>query len=307
MKKIAIVDEDRGTRDSVTDFLTMAGFEMFAFSSAPEVLSYLEIQPLDILITEIPLKGTDGFELTDTIKKKHNTDIIILTGFSTGHSYETAINKGASDFLFKPVRFEELLLRVKRVLHERHLTAERNEMLKQLEHMAITDPLTQLYNLRYFYNQIEKEMDRFNRYGRPLTLMLLDIDNFKIFNDTYGHLEGDRILVTLGKVITDSLRTMDTGYRLGGEEFTVLLPETTMNEGLVVAERIQKNLRNLAQVPHLGQEPEVTTLSIGITEYVTGECPEDFVRRADKAMYLSKKRGKDLISILTDKELPTEP
>lgn len=298
MSSIAIVDEDKSVRDSVADYLTLAGFDVIAFASANEALTHLESTPLDIVITDIPLKGTSGFELTDTIKKNFSADVIILTGYSTGYSYEEAINKGASDFVFKPVRFEELLLRIKRVLHERRLTCERNDMLNRLKRMAVTDPLTRLFNLRYFYSQLEKEIDRFNRYNRPLSLMLLDIDNFKIFNDTYGHLEGDRILVNLGKVIRECLRTMDSGYRFGGEEFTVILPETTINEGLVVGERIQKAMRDSSFSPASAPEPVITTLSIGLTEYAAGEPLKEFVRRTDRAMYLSKARGKNLISLL---------
>lgn len=298
MSSITIVDEDKSVRDSVADYLILAGFDVVAFASASEALTHLETNPMDIVITDIPLKGTSGFELTDTIKKNFSTDVIILTGYSTGYSYEEAINKGASDFVFKPVRFEELLLRIKRVLHERRLTCERNDMLNRLKRMAVTDPLTRLFNLRYFYNQLEKEIDRFNRYNRPLSLMLLDIDNFKIFNDTYGHLEGDRILVNLGKVIRECLRAMDSGYRFGGEEFTVILPETTVNEGIVVAERIQRAMRDASFSPPSAPEPVITTLSIGLTEYESGEPLKEFVRRADRAMYLSKARGKDLISML---------
>lgn len=299
MSSIAIVDEDKNVRDLVADYLTLAGFDVVAFASAKEALTHLEGTPMDIVITDIPLKGTNGFELTDTIKKNYTTDVIILTGYCTGYSYEEAIKKGASDFVFKPVRFEELLLRIKRVLHERRLTCERNEMLNRLKRMAVTDSLTRLFNIRYFYNQLEKEIDRYNRYNRPLALMLLDIDNFKIFNDTYGHLEGDRVLVNLGKVVRECLRTMDSGYRFGGEEFTIILPETTVNEGLVVAERIQKAMRETSFSPPSAPEPVITTLSIGLTEYASGEPLKEFVRRADKAMYLSKARGKDLISLLS--------
>ncbi len=298
MRSIAIVDEDKGIRDSVTSYLTLAGFQVVAFSSAHELLTHLKSNVMDIVITDIPLKGTNGFELTDTIKKNHATDVIILTGYCTGYSYEEAIKKGASDFVFKPVRFEELLLRIKRVLHEKRLTCERNEMFARLKRMAVTDPLTRLFNLRHFYSQLEKEIDRFNRYNRPLALMLLDIDNFKIFNDTYGHLEGDRILVNLGKVIRECLRTMDSGYRFGGEEFTVILPETTAYEGFVVAQRIQQAMRSTAFFPPSGSEPIITTLSVGLTEYDSGEPLKEFVRRSDKAMYLSKTKGKDRISIL---------
>ena len=302
MTRIAIVDQDRGVRDSVTDYLTMVGYEVFAFGAAHEVLFYLESSPIDVVITEVPLNHTDGFQLTETIRQSHDTDVMILTGFSTGHIYEKAISKGASDILFKPVRYEELHLRVKRVLHQRKLTAEHNEMMERLRHMAITDPLTRLYNQGHFPVQLKKEIDRFNRNSQPLTLMILDIDNFKKFNDTYGHLEGDRALINLGRVVKESLRTMDMGFRFGGEEFAAVLPETTMSEGLVVAERIQKTLKSTPVTSKHLQESVFTTVSIGITEYIHGESRDDFVRRADKAMYLSKEKGKDRISILDNSD-----
>ena len=147
--------------------------------------------------------------------------------------------KGASDLVFKPFRLEELLLRLKRVLKERRLTTERNRILSKLENLAITDGLTKLYNLRHFYHLLEIEIDRCSRYGHPLALLLLDIDNFKVYNDTYGHLEGDKVLVRIGQIIQSRLRTMDSAFRYGGEEFTVILPETTAQEANNVAHRIR--------------------------------------------------------------------
>jgi hypothetical protein len=166
----------------------------------------LSVNTLEVVITDIMLPGMDGLELTDRIKRDHEIDVIVMTGYSTEYSYEEAISKGASDFVFKPVRFEELLLRLKRVLNERRLNQERVHMLEKLKKLSITDGLTQLFNSRHFYNQLKGEIERFNRYGHKLSLLLLDIDNFKDFNDTYGHLEGDKILVRLGRIIKSCLR-----------------------------------------------------------------------------------------------------
>jgi PleD family two-component response regulator len=107
------------------------------------------------------------------------------------------------------------LLRLRRVLKERRLTQDRIHMLEKLKRLSITDGLTQLYNSRYFYNQLKIEIDRTTRYQRPLSLLLLDIDNFKDYNDNYGHLEGDKVLVRLGQVIKSCLRKMDSAYRYG--------------------------------------------------------------------------------------------
>jgi diguanylate cyclase (GGDEF)-like protein len=97
--------------------------------------------------------------------------------------------------------------------------------------LSIVDGLTQLYNSRHFYVQLKSETERSNRYGQPLTLLLLDLDNFKAFNDAYGHVEGDQVLSRLGQVVKRCLRETDSAYRYGGEEFTILLPMTTSGEG----------------------------------------------------------------------------
>jgi len=240
----------------------------------------------------------DGLELTDRIKKDYDIDVIVMTGYSGDYSYEEAISKGASDFVFKPVRFEELLLRLRRVLKERLLTQERVHMLDKLKRLSITDGLTKLYNSRYFYNQIRAEIDRTSRYQRPLSLLLLDIDQFKEYNDSYGHLEGDKVLVGMGGVIKSCLRKMDSAYRYGGEEFTVILPETEGDEAATVAERIRSMVAEDKFYPQGDDDPRTITISIGVTEYVPDEEVAIFVQRADKAMYLSKQSGRNRVSCL---------
>jgi two-component system cell cycle response regulator len=253
---------------------------------------------IDVVITDIMLPGMDGLELTDRIKKNHDIDVIVMTGYSGDYSYEEAISKGASDFVFKPVRFEELLLRLRRVLKERRLTQERIHMLDKLKRLSITDGLTKLYNSRYFYNQLRAEIDRTSRYQRPLSLLLLDIDQFKDYNDNFGHLEGDKVLVALGQVIRTCLRKMDSAYRYGGEEFTVILPETEGDEAATVAERIRSAVEREKFYPR-GQKTSVSiTISLGVTEYIQEERVAIFVQRADKAMYLSKQSGRNRVSCL---------
>lgn len=250
------------------------------------------------------LPGIDGLELTDTIRKNFDSDVVVMTGYSGDYSYEEAISKGASDFVFKPVRFEELLLRLKRVLRERHLTQERIQMLKRLQKLAITDGLTKLYNSRYFYSQIELEVDRSSRYNHPLSLQLLDIDEFKHYNDTHGHLEGDKVLIRLGKVIKDCLRRMDSAYRYGGEEFTILLPETTGQEAVMVAERIRKAIAVETFCPLPDQLLSIT-ISIGVTQYVPEEDLTSFIQRADQAMYHSKEQGRNRVTANFKNPLPS--
>jgi len=299
---ILIVDDDATIRDSMEEFLRISRFHTSTAGSGEEALQILKDTPVDIVITDIMMEGMDGLELTDNIKRDFDADVIVITGYSVDYSYEAAISKGASDFIFKPVRFEELLLRIKRVLKERRLAKDRAQMLIKLKQLAITDGLTKLYNSRYFYSQLEMEIDRMNRYNHPLSLLILDIDNFKIYNDTYGHLDGDKVLVRLGDTIRNCLRTMDTAYRYGGEEFTVLLPETNVDEAVTVARRIQSRLA-AEKFVSAGGVTNTITLSVGATEYIPKEELTTFIARADKALYLSKDRGKNTISVIHTKDM----
>jgi two-component system, cell cycle response regulator len=295
---VLIVDDDAAIRESMNEFVDMSGYQSSTASSAEEALDQLSKNEIDVVITDIMLPGMDGLELTDRIKKEYDIDVIVMTGYSGDYSYEEAISKGASDFVFKPVRFEELLLRLRRVLKERLLTLERVHMLDKLKRLSITDGLTKLYNSRYFYNQIRAEIDRTSRYQRPLSLLLLDIDQFKEYNDSYGHLEGDKVLVGMGGVIKSCLRKMDSAYRYGGEEFTVILPETEGDEAATVAERIRSMVAEDKFYPKGDDDPCTITISIGVTEYVPDEEVAIFVQRADKAMYLSKQSGRNRVSCL---------
>lgn len=298
---ILIVDDDTGIRNSVHEFISMAGYKSFETSSAEEALEILKTNTIHVVITDIRLPGMNGLELTDLIKNSYDTSVIVITGYIGDYSYEEAINKGASDFVSKPIRFEELLLRLRRVLRERNITKERSLMLKRLQDLAITDGLTKLYNSRHFYKQLDSEVDRSKRYNHPLSLLFMDIDHFKHYNDTYGHLEGDKVLAGIGKIIKSCLRKMDTAYRYGGEEFTVILPETSRGEVMTVAKRIKDAMENKKFSPQSGKSVSIT-ISIGATEYCRDERISEFVQRADKAMYLSKQRGRNQISTLLSDE-----
>jgi diguanylate cyclase (GGDEF)-like protein/PAS domain S-box-containing protein len=165
---------------------------------------------------------------------------------------------------------------------------------KRYRELSIVDDLTQLYNSRHFYFQLKIELDRSNRYKQPLTLLLLDLDNFKHFNDTYGHVEGDQVLRRLGQVIKRCLRETDFAYRYGGEEFTVLMPMTTRDHGVIIAERIRSEFKQEIFPPESGKDVHMTT-SIGLGQYKMQEGMKDFVHRIDQLMYQAKNNGKDRV------------
>jgi diguanylate cyclase (GGDEF)-like protein len=176
---------------------------------------------------------------------------------------------------------------------EEHEEALRDSERKYRE-LSIVDGLTQLYNSRHFYFQLKIELDRSNRYEQPLTLLLIDLDDFKQFNDAYGHVEGDQVLLRLGQVVKRCLRKTDSAYRYGGEEFTILLPMTRSADGAVTAERIRTEFKkeNFSPVP--GQDVHVT-VSIGLAQYKPQEDMKVFVHRVDQLMYQGKKNGKDRV------------
>jgi two-component system cell cycle response regulator len=295
--RVLIVDDDEAVRSTMNEYIQTAGYDSEAVSCAEEALEIIKKNEFQVIITDIILPAMGGLELTKSIKKTNDTDVIVMTGYGDDYSYEEAINVGASDFVIKPVRLEELLLRLKRVLKERELTKERVRMMEKLQKLAVTDGLTKLYNSRSFYSQLETEVDRFNRYKHPLALLLLDLDFFKEYNDNYGHLEGDKVLVRFSQIIKSCLRANDSAYRYGGEEFTVILPETAGAEARTVAQRIRAALEAERFCPENGKEVQIT-ISIGVTEYQREEELSTFIQRADKAMYLSKQNGRNKVSML---------
>jgi diguanylate cyclase (GGDEF)-like protein/PAS domain S-box-containing protein len=169
------------------------------------------------------------------------------------------------------------------------------ELLKRnsekLNRLAITDDLTGLYNCRHFYNVIKSELSRRKRHTeRKLSIIYMDVDKFKEYNDAEGHQMGDRVLKSLGEVINACIRKdIDAGFRYGGDEFVVILPDTGMDQAVVAAQRVQKQFRALK----FGE----TSLSVGIADALDDDDETMLVRRADLAMYASKKGGKDRITL----------
>lgn len=303
-ERILVVDDETAIRTLINAVLAREGFETASAATGEEALKLLEQQEFAVLIADIRLPGMDGLELVTRIKKSHDTDVIVVTGDADHHSYEEAVKSGASDFILKPIHNEELVLRLRRVLEERNMRQTRAQMLKDLQKLVITDNLTQLFNSRHFNNQIEIEIGRANRYKHPLSLLLMDIDHFKSYNDEHGHLEGDKALVRIGQIVTSCLRRTDSAYRYGGEEFTVLLPETDVERAGLVAERIRAAVADKVFEPKPQKQARVT-VSIGVTQYAPGEETHPFILRADKAMYVSKHNGRNTVTALPPSSTPS--
>ena len=325
---ILVVDDDDALRRSTAEYLERLGYTTMSAASAEDALNMMKLFQADIVLTDISMKGMNGLEFTRIITNSYPSEVIVMTGYIAEHSYEEAVGAGASDFIFKPFRFEELNLRIRRVIREITLKKRHAEMVKKLEALAVTDGLTGLYNQRHFYQQLKAEIKRHLRYNAPLSLMLFDIDNFKQFNDTYGHLEGDNVLVTLSQITRNCLRSMDSAYRYGGEEFTVILPETDLKQATIVGERIRESFFEHRFTPALPEEvtgeaestsssvsPEKmneasspapnegvhATISLGVTQFSPMETITGFIKRADTAMYQSKVGGRNRLTALPAK------
>jgi len=170
---------------------------------------------------------------------------------------------------------------------------------ERLMEMSMTDTLTGLYNSRFFWEILNKQTHLAERYRKGLSLLLLDIDDFKVTNDRHGHLVGDQILEAMGRHLREAVRQVDYACRYGGEELTVILPDTTVSQAVNLAERLRSGLAELSVT--VGAEIVSNTVSLGIAEYYFAEGGAAMMRRADSAMYEAKRRGKDATVICMNK------
>lgn len=302
--KILVVEDDNAVTKLLTKFLTMSGYTNFAAKSAEEAEEILDNEEINIVITDIRLPGMDGIRFTKKIRKKYDLGVIVMTAYSAEYSYADAIQNGASDLIFKPIRLNELTLRINRVVKEQSLIDERDRMIQDLKRLTIEDSLTGLNNSRYFFQQLDKEIERSDRYFHPLSLIFIDIDKFKRINDTYGHMIGDKVLSLIAKKIESCLRTNDTAYRFAGDEFTIILPETASGKAKVVADRILAKFVDEPIVVNGKSMPKISA-SIGIAEHQRNEETQQFVHRADVTMYWAKGESGNIVAISSEvHELP---
>jgi diguanylate cyclase (GGDEF)-like protein len=176
------------------------------------------------------------------------------------------------------------------------MVIENARLVAELQRSATTDPLTGVYNTRFFHEVLNREAARSKRYRTTLSLLMIDVDSFKAINDTYGHLVGDKLLVQIGRVLNACVRTTDLVFRCGGDEFGVVLPGTSAEGALHVAEKILGLVKSGDILETLGYSGS-TSVSIGIAEYRHGSPSENLVADADHALYDSKRSGKNTVRI----------
>jgi len=248
----------------------------------------------DCVICDLRMPGLDGFAVLRQLRQRFNLNelpILILTVAERTQDKVAGFHAGASDFLVKPVAEEELLARV-----QTHVLLTR--MHRKLQVLVDTDPLTGCGNRRLFMRTLQQETGRAFRHDRDFGLLLLDVDHFKKVNDTLGHQAGDAALRDMGNLLMKSARKYDTVARLGGEEFAILLPETSTKDIVAIAERY----RMLVEKGVPGRDAGVTSLTVSIgaaSGPLEGDLSgERLYGLADRALYASKHKGRNCVSHL---------
>ena len=279
------VDDDGELRELLHELICQMGHASVTATDGVDALEKMEEKQFDIVITDINMPRLNGVGLIKRLTSDFSdTDVIAITGYQTEYNYTVIIALGASDFISKPINIDEFEAKIKRIVRERNMRFE-------LRRLSTCDALTGLYNRRHLDDNLQNEAIRASRQHYDLYLLLIDIDNFKIYNDKYGHQQGDRLLQELARILLRSIReNVDSGYRYGGDEFAATILHTNPQQALMVAERLRTeyNARNL--VP--------TSLSIGIAKLKNShgtleEDLDDLIRKADQALYLAKNNGGD--------------
>lgn len=275
-EKILIVDDDPYLRETLAKLLQKMGFQSYSVSNGLDALTELGNNNYTIVLTDMKMPGMDGLDLIKQVLEGFDISTIAMTGYAEGYTYVDVINAGANDFIKKPFGIEELEAKIRRIITERNLR-------KELNRLSITDSLTELYNQRHFYDRLNDEITRASRQRHTLSLMLLDVNDFKLYNDKYGHLAGDDILKSAGKIIISSIREgVDSGYRYGGDEFAIILIDADIDIAQDIGLRISKAFEDKGRV----------TVSIGYSRFSNGMSPTDLVLAADKDLYQSKSKTK---------------
>ncbi len=295
---IAIVDDDRAIRRLVRLFLGRAGYASFECETGAEARERLPRESWDLAILDRRLPDMDGVDLCQEIKAMpafRTRYIIMLTGEDEQEDKVEGLELGADDYITKPFQSPELLARVRAGKRIVDLQKELMEKNKRLELLSITDGLTKLHNHRYFQDELARSFDNSQRYARPLSLAMIDLDFFKKINDTHGHAAGDDVLKVVAGLFRDSVRSTDLVARYGGEEFAVMMPETELDDAILFAEKIRELIESTPIETQAGVLR--ATVSIGVASIPHSAIPssKELIVAADRALYRAKRNGRNQV------------
>ncbi|MFL0196246.1 diguanylate cyclase [Clostridium sp. WILCCON 0269] len=319
---ILIVDDRPENLFVLESLLDNMDCNIIKAESGSEALSLMFDYDFALVLLDVQMPEMDGFETAELMRSSSRTRYIPIIFVTAISKEQRCIFKGyevgAVDYLFKPIEPVILQSKVKIFLelyNQKKLLEEQSKLLElkiqellelradnhKLETLSIRDGLTGIPNRRHFDEHLGASVRNSLRSGKPLSLIMADIDYFKLYNDNYGHLAGDDCLVKVARIIeSNARRPLDLVARYGGEEFAVILPETDKNGAIIVAEEIRKNIRQLALPHEYSKVSPFITLSMGIATIIPnlgGACTaEELIDRADKALYRAKASGRNTIS-----------
>jgi len=304
--KILLVEDSRTQGAVAKEFLERNGYEVIWVEDGKSAIRTAKSRHVDLVLLDVELPDINGNEISRWMKVDQDTKgipIIMLTVKSSVDDKVAGLESGADDYLSKPYNEIELNARIYACLRTKALQDELRQKNRQLEKLlgkveflAITDPLTELYNRRRFEAVMEKEFKRAQRYSSPLSCMLIDIDRFKAINDTFGHQAGDSVLKETAWIIRQCIREVDVAARWGGEEFIVLCLQTRKQDAGNAAERIRRTVEE-NRFPALGEER--VTVSIGVAGIPDDSASnaERLIFTADMAMYEAKEKGRNRVQL----------
>lgn len=296
--KILIIDNSSNSSSLIKAILNKEAFEHIYtttdFDTALEILNN-ERPDLILLSYVLPeMSGTQACKLISDDMNYGDIPIIMVTANNDIQTLQSSFENGAMDYIAKPFNGHELVARVQAHLIRKRVSDERKKI-------AITDPLTNVYNRRHFDTIFEHFYARASSEGKSITFFMVDIDNFKKYNDNYGHQKGDEALIAVAKTLQEQLhRTDDYLFRIGGEEFSILLYDTPSDFLHTLSDKIHKALSDL-QIEHKYNEDfGRLTISMGVTTTVCGgEVPKcNIYNSADEALYRSKESGRNKTSFV---------
>jgi len=312
---IVIVDDSPFSRVHLQELLVSSGYtNLMPLSSAQEAFAFLKTNHhIDLILMDIVMPGIDGLEACRAIKqsaRSRDIPIIMVTASGKAEQIEKAFSAGAVDYITKPINRIELGARVRAALRlkgeiDRRKARERQleALNEKLQRLSSLDGLTEIANRRHFDETLYKAWLKASQYRQPLSLLLLDIDYFKRYNDTYGHLQGDACLKQVAKTLAQSLQhPTDLAARYGGEEFVVLLPATDLAAATKVGERIRSTVADLSLDHSASPILPYVTVSVGVatanpfTLKALG-TPQALISLADRALYKAKEAGRNSVAV----------
>ncbi len=296
--RILLVDDRESSVERIVS--TLEEFHDVGVISEPQD-ALVKVPELDceLLIVSLGLDNFDGLRLCSqlrSLERTRNLPILILVEPDDNTKLLRGLDIGVNDYLMRPVDKNELLARVRSQLKRLRYTDQLRESVEQSMELAITDPLTGLYNRRYMEGHVSTLVLQAANRGKEISLIILDIDYFKAVNDTYGHDVGDAVLKELSKRILQNIRGIDLACRFGGEEFVLVMPDTDLSFAFLVAERIRQRIASRPFELGLDTGPLDITCSVGVASLEKpDDTPEKILKRADQALYRAKSDGRNRV------------